>query len=187
MKRVCSLIICILLAFSLIGCSNAQEDKQTDEAVTETTEIIEEEPSAWNREAYLDDFGDPIGVSYVRGSFAGTYSTDTIKDRPRTMIITYENDRFLVSASAAPNIFDDIRCPSVLKIKINDMVFQETLMVSSGTEIPIAKSENPEIYNKILTALYNGDTVQVILDTFNDVDYRFDIDGKGFREVVEGN
>lgn len=142
----------------------------------------EMQPSPWEVAYYVDEFGDFTKDKYLRGVFEGYFSNSATMDSDLEVYVNYDDnfDFHLIEYGThrATFRYDEVS----IKIKVDDMVTAGELinMASAGY---VFTSNSGEINKVLYKAMVDGETVQVVIAEGSSK-YRFDINGKGFADLL---
>ena len=180
---------------------NADEETATDgqaqEAMAQEGADVEEETtpnltvSNWSKEFYVDEFDDPTDMSYYRSNpIYGTFSNSATVDSNLMVIvgfdITEKYFRFVLYeyGNYPANFF--MNDPITLGIKING----EASYYSLNTDGANLYLDDGDGVNLFYNALMNNEKISCVIDYPSaglDSNYKFEIDGAGFKELVEAD
>ena len=211
MKKVLIWMAAFIMILGLAGCSatpaaeTSARSADPTAAATETvtaetapteTEIPAPEPtgaalSNWEIDYYVDDFGDDTENSYIRGTFFGSFSNSVANGSGLTVYVYYDKSenslsfRLLEYNEVASLILSDQSV--TLKTKINGETSNFPLIVHNR-DCYLDSADVPKLSDALMAGVTISCAIEVIYEEDGDVDsrYRFDMDGAGFAELVNG-
>ena len=206
MKKVLIWISALIMVLGLAGCSTAPTEQKNTSAPTEKTvetesqtpeptaeptpEPVKATPSNWEIDYYVDDFGDDTENSYIRGTFFGSFSNTATTGSDLTVYVYYDPSldslcfRLLEYNEAASLIFSDQSV--TLKTKINGETSDFPLIVDDR-DCYLDSADVPKLRDALMAGGTISCAIEVLYENGNvDSRYRFDMDGAGFAELVNG-
>lgn len=205
MKKVLIWISALIMVLGLAGCSTAPTEQKNTSAPIEKTVETESQtpeptaeptpapakatPSNWEIDYYVDDFGDDTEESFIMGSFFGSFSNSATVGSDLMVYVYYDPSynslkfRLIEHNLSIASIYDNDTV--ILKTKINGKTSEFTLSAFNN-DCYLEPADVP----KLRDALMAGDKIACVIETTKIYGsasrYRFDMDGAGFAELVNG-
>lgn len=164
---------------------NAQSTSYSDTSSSTDSPIVPITKTYWEKALYVDDFGDPVGGSYVRGMFDGNYTSSTTSSL--TTYIFDTNDgritfRFFINDISKPVLYPNDTY--IVKIKIGETA--DTYITSDVDLNDDIFIDDKDFYNTVTTALLEGKDVRCIVDsTTLNQKFSFTLESEGYSEAKQ--